>query len=256
MIGNAGQAGANSGTAREDAGRLRFDTQNDAFNFADILVEDGKRWLTTNNIHIANDYLKGNIELHVKLASRWESRKFKLVAQVAHFTNAEGRRSLHMKAVSVHDHAVRQGGNVYAALVFPRSCNAADCPQEAIASHVWLKPFRKGSKLNRDVSAMPLHLSGEAVFVLGKREVDAANVVHAKRGASIAKSLVQSVPQVGKRATKDSPGLPWQTGVEPDFADILAGLKIELFENSVVASLDEARGQRFKILDAFPSVFD
>jgi len=42
---------------------LRFDSKDDAFGFAEKVVEDSYRWLSSHNISLAHDYLQGKSEI-------------------------------------------------------------------------------------------------------------------------------------------------------------------------------------------------
>lgn len=44
MAQDSGQACADLAAARHDAGRLRFNTQNDALNYARVIAKDCRRW--------------------------------------------------------------------------------------------------------------------------------------------------------------------------------------------------------------------
>lgn len=49
--------------------RLRFDTQEDALNFARQIVEDGNRWLSNKQLDFAELYIQEKVELVVKLGA-------------------------------------------------------------------------------------------------------------------------------------------------------------------------------------------
>ena len=65
---NTRQGGASGVSISKDSGGLRFETQDDAINFGIDLTERGNNWLASNNLNVAERYLKG--DLHVVLSIR------------------------------------------------------------------------------------------------------------------------------------------------------------------------------------------
>lgn len=52
---------------KSETPRLRFDSQEGAFNYARELVEDCKHFLTTHNLNLIERYRKGEIALELKI---------------------------------------------------------------------------------------------------------------------------------------------------------------------------------------------
>ena len=85
-----GQAGALTAPRSQEAGGLRFDTQDDAFNFAKQVVEDSNRWFAkecpraylnfeANNEHagdgnfVGTGFIKRKFDHARRLIERWTS---------------------------------------------------------------------------------------------------------------------------------------------------------------------------------------
>ena len=76
-------------TRCNDAARLRFDTQDDALNFARKSVEDGRRWVRERSFSCSKDYLNNRSCINISGHTLPESNKFKFVAQIIPFTDAD-----------------------------------------------------------------------------------------------------------------------------------------------------------------------
>jgi hypothetical protein len=64
-----------------NAGRLRFDTQDDALNFARQCAEDGRRWARERGFSVEKDYLKNRNCIDLTLHSRSRPHKLKLIME-------------------------------------------------------------------------------------------------------------------------------------------------------------------------------
>ena len=161
-----------------DAGRLRFDTQDDALNFARQIVEDGRRRSSERGFSLADDYLKGRNHIHCPLywAALRHSHDFHFIAKFAPVAAAGHLKSRPRLETWLRgeDRFCGVERDPQNALVFVRSRQAAEGVQLSIPvpSIVGLEGFYEGHEVGVDVLQAVFDLVFKLDGAPGKREVE------------------------------------------------------------------------------------
>lgn len=252
-----GQADVLGGAFAQNAGDLRFDTENDALNYAKELVQRGNQWAVAQGmVPPGQDYLeaKNEIILDVKFTSGRQPRNFKLITKVIPLVNEKIQ-----PPPSEGDCFAERGG------IFQRSAHNSlmsvssktrECPQNRIASIVRLERETEGYEGRVYVRALPFDLPFEVIWIFSEGEIDALGVGSPQEDCGIAKRLIERGSKffdyVGGKGA-DSRG---KSVLELDFNNLLSGLRIEVSDKFVVARLANRLAQRFQIGEPFFSALD
>jgi hypothetical protein len=59
--------------------RLRFESHDDALNYADKLVEDGNRWLAVHELNVADRYVSGELEIRINFRARRTAEEYRFI---------------------------------------------------------------------------------------------------------------------------------------------------------------------------------
>jgi len=242
-----------------NAGRLRFDTQDDALNYAKELVKRGNEWAIAQGVRTPReDYLEAQCEivLQVQFASGRKPRDFKLVMQVVPFVDddLQGSGSL--------DNCLPEGGGILVsssnAGLVSGTCEAAHRPQNPVAvrSIVRLKSKAIVDEALVDVDALPFYFIFEVFRVSSEREVDSLCIFPSERNGRFTKGLVKREPQFLQDAGREVADFRRESVLEAQFNDLLSGLWVGMGDNFVFARLADCLHQRFKLGNAFFSAIE
>jgi hypothetical protein len=144
MVNETRQAG-DLGAGGEEAARLRFNTQNDAFNYAAQIVERGRQWAIAQGVRTPReDYLEAQCEIliHMQFIAGPQPRDFYLVMKIIPFIHDEFEGSARDRV----DNSLHERGSVLKAdpnySLVRRSGHTTHRPQNTITVlfKVWLKP--------------------------------------------------------------------------------------------------------------------
>jgi len=172
---------------------LRFDTQEDALNFAAKLVEDSKHWLAVHNLNIVKRYKEAELEIVLVCRFDSESEKFHLVlSSIPDMGSGHLKESCSLDASGPANHASPDGNNVF--MLIPVT-NFVECPQEVIASQVRLESTKERLHFFRQVLGSPEtigHLSGTS----SERECSILRIDFASSDRYSVSGIVESVPKI------------------------------------------------------------
>lgn len=238
-----------------DAGTFRFNSRHDAMHFAEVSVQNGRNWLAAHNIRITDDYLKGNVELHLDVAATSNSSKFKLISSVIPFVDTDSTRTFDIKAFSMEPGAgsiCRNSDN--SSMLFPsKSCKG---PQKTIASEIRIEPSNERAQVWVNGFAVVPNFKLKVLWVFPEREIDILSASGSEHQGSIAGGLVKRVAQIVYNSV-DLNSEGWGNWlIKSELYDFLAGLRIELLDNLVLAHLDKDVASRFDISNVFLSGID
>src|ERR1043166_6909135 len=117
---------------------LRFNSHNDALNFADKLVKDSKHWLSVHELDIVNRYKKHDLNVHVEFTSSNIAGKCHLIfgsVPVRHMKRGVPRSRYGGEAHTLSNYGHRTDGPVFIGIT-----KLVESPDEVIPSFVRLEP--------------------------------------------------------------------------------------------------------------------
>jgi hypothetical protein len=246
---------ATNGPRLDEAPRLRFESPNDAMDFARKSVEQSRRWLAARDLTVAQRYKQGHAHLTiiVEASSGMHPSKLELllcaiptVYKVAWPFNDE-RIAIRVFYKNVGNIDVKLEDK----LVFIRPRNPAHRVEQVIASAVWLECLDQADDLARDAAALATYLPVDRPGVRREREV-AVPLRGAELDGGGVDGLIKRVPQVVEAVGSNDAQPSWDRLNDPDFAQVVSGLTVKLGDWSASAAFDESLTLKFKLVDVFP----
>lgn len=244
------------GAGAQNASRLRFETQHDAFNFARQSVEEGQRFMARNGFSCSNYYLEGNCEIHLHVTSLSDSSKLKLVSHIVPFVDTNGKRASTVEPFALKNGSCILHGYVKDALVFIGGGHSAECPKQVISAKIWLEPSQKIDEIGVNISTSPFDLILKILWFLPKWKMNARYVASAQKSRPVTECLVKRVTKVGNDSRGQGANFSRHPLPQTKIDDLFAGLRIVLSDNLVSAALDKSVASLFKIDEAFFSALD
>jgi hypothetical protein len=152
---------------KADAPRLRFNSQNDALDFASHCVENGNRWLATHDIHFSKRYEEGEIDLVLELTIGADATKYHLVlfAIPPWDRQSAGRQEATTKIHPSDSHFCGQK------TVLASVTKLIECPDKVIASFVRIERAKERYDVRRDILASSFDASFKSDYIVCDREV-------------------------------------------------------------------------------------
>jgi hypothetical protein len=251
------QASALGRSLSDETVGLRFNGHDDALRFAREFAERGKEWAKLEGVRSSTEeYLEGKAEISVNLdlAIGGKSRHFKFVVKLGPPVDDEGQWTLR-----------GDDGLHEATLVFERHAEqvsvfldrkSSHSPERPIPVVVRLEVSAKVDDLRVEVAASSLDFPVKVFGVLANGEVKFVGAPGLENFARAANSLVQGVPEIVDDARRQDADLGRQASFESQLDDLVAGLRIAVCDEIIVATLDEGLADRFKIRNAFFSHID
>lgn len=241
--------------AKESSG-LRFDTSDDALDFARDCVERSKHWRARKYFNLAEDYVKGATNLVIQFRTTADPQKFCLVLRRIPSVVSEARRANDRPCFDVGavTHRRCSQGDKHA-VCFDVS-GLVETPQGLIPSLVWLEIFKEHPYPGRDVNQLPVQF---VVHVeAGGGEGERGPLVGASRmerdSASI-NGMIKSIPEVGKSILGDRRKLPRNLS-ETQLVNILTCTRVIVDDKGIWLALDEALDPSIEIIDVIPRSLD
>lgn len=127
-----------SGLQEADALGLRFNTHDDALNYADERLKDINHRLLVHKLDIVNRYKHHELNVHVEFTSSNIARKYHLVfgsVPVRHLKGGVPRNRYRGEAHTLSDYGYRADGSVFIGIT-----KLVESPDEVIPSFVRLEP--------------------------------------------------------------------------------------------------------------------
>lgn len=168
---------------------LRFDSQDDAINFASDCGKKGNRWLAANSIDFAKRYKEGDIEIVLKLrvGPCGCEHYLVLLAIPNRSGNGTGARNGHM--FDVHSSGCHANGNNDS--VFAGVASAVKCPNEIVASLVRVERAKERNDVRRDIFAATINHFVQFSSRTGNGEVGGLGVFDARNNGGGKSCLVE-----------------------------------------------------------------
>jgi hypothetical protein len=207
---------AHSQSDQSETPRLCFDSQQDALDFQAKLVQDSRDWMALNDLNFVDRYKRKEIEIVMPLCIRnneWaESNDFHLVLSAVPSVRIwHGERSTvspRRSSPSFHDGLHWPDDRVLVPVT-----QFVQCPQEVIASSVWLEPAKERLNLFRQVFG-PSDGRRHVTHVTGEGESSVSGVRFTNCDGNGIPSNIQSTSQINNHVTRDVAKLFWERSDE------------------------------------------
>lgn len=157
---------------------FRFDSQDDAINFASDCVKKWNRWLTANSIDFAKRYKEGNIEIVLKLRVGAYGCEHDLVFLAIPNRSWNGTGAGNGHVFDVHSSGCHANGNNDS--VFAGVASAVKCPNEIVTSFVRIERAKERNDVRRDIFAATLNHVVQFSSRTGNGEVGGLGVFDAR----------------------------------------------------------------------------
>jgi len=244
-----------AGSFAKEPRRLRFDSHDDALNFANKSVEDSRRLLARNKLTLRERYLKGSLELVLEFRLSGEPRDYVFVFRAIPLHNDGAGTALDNHFFGIDVGNVK--GDAKDDLMLVNAGQLTESVQSIIPSQVGLKCFYERPNLARDGwAAFLLGNWREFRFKANKWKVKTIKVVSAKTGRSSANRLIEGVPEIIDSVRKDRAKAAGYLLCEYPFVDYLAALRVNLLDWGASATSEKGFASRIKIGKVFFSPLD
>ncbi len=243
------------GSFAKDTSSLRFDTQDDALDFARQSVEHGRRWVRQRGFSCTKDYLKNRARIDISGCSLPEARKFKLVVQFVPFVDANRKSafprcdgpgllaSYNLRPAAAQRYAQNT-------LVFVWTGEGAKRIEQVVPSIVRLECPDKDYKFGVNILATCRNFIIKIFKRLTKGEVDPLRIWSTQQHGTIADCLIERVSKVVYYARGRDSHLGRNAMMETKLDDLLSGIRITVVDDVISAVLDKSIAGRFEINDA------
>src|SRR5437588_10313313 len=150
--------------------RLRFESHDDALDFANEFVERANRWLAVNDLNAANHYMRGDGEIHIAIRVRPDAEEFHLVLRAVPDGGLNNEAAAEEVCLIERDGSVTPG-NRGDDSVFIGVTEGVKCPEKIVPSFVWLERAKECRDFFGKVFTLPLYGVFKMSGVFGKGEV-------------------------------------------------------------------------------------
>lgn len=180
----------------QNAGGLRFDTKNDAFNYANELMDRLHNWAVAQGVRAPReDYLEAQCEIlvDVQFTSGRKPRDFKLVMQVIPLVDDNLQWSGRL------NNGLHKGGSILETgadyCLVRGASEVAHRPQNSVAipSIVWLKKEAIVDEELIYTNALPFHFFFEVFRVFSEREINSLSIFAPKRDSGSQKAWSRAI---------------------------------------------------------------
>jgi hypothetical protein len=157
---------------KADAPRLRFNSQNDALDFAGHCVENGNRWLVAHDIHFSKRYEEGEIDIVLELTIWADATKYHLVlfAIPPRYRQSAGGQKATTEIHSSDSHLCGQE------TVLASVTKLVECPDKVIPSFVRIERAKERYDIRRDILASSFNASFKSDHIVCDGEVGGLGV--------------------------------------------------------------------------------
>lgn len=243
----SGQAGTQSRARSNNSAGLRFDTRDDALNFARQFAQDGLRRYIKGGLSIAEAYVQNYVQFHVEVSAVAQANKFNVILRRDPFRSIEVNRPAHSERVKILDSEMVSRPNANKALVFIRTYERKSGVESWIPSLADIQILNESENFGVDVSTPSLNFKFEVIDGFPYWEVDALRVLPACQKRSIADSLIERVSKVIQDAVGGKSDGARNLAFEAQATDFFTGFVVDFVDKFVVARIAESEAKRFKI---------
>lgn len=236
------------------AARLRFDSQQDALDFAGQCVEDSVRWLVHNRINFGERYTKGEVEVVVSLGIGAPLLKqYQLVAVPLWRTSTEKPERLPVADTVCSETqervANRNGNERY---MFVSVANVIEGTEKIIPSLVRLEGAQEREKLSRNILGSTIKGVLKFFGTSGEREGGVLGVPAARGDGDSVTRLIQGSPEISSGVRRDISEGCGNGLSEFNLVDLASRkMRVRIDNYGVRLLIEESADFPFEVLDVF-----
>jgi hypothetical protein len=213
---------------------LRFDSHQDALNYAAELVQSSRDWLAINDLDVVKRYKKGELEVVLECRSRPEFNKYHLVFRsVPYVGRGHGEKSSTRDVYSVWPKCLSNGNDH---LMFIGVGDFVQCPQEIISSSVRLETAKERVDFFRNILGSP-----QCAWHVGNASSEGERAVfglaNAGSRSKSVPSIIEGTPQGDHDVGSSIGDTCWDFLRHPDFFQRMSRLFRVQLSNSLVGVL-------------------
>ena len=198
---------------------LRFDSHNDALNFADKLVKDSKHWLSVHKLDIVNRYKQHDLNVHVEFTSSNIAGKCHLVfgsVPVRHLKGGVPRSRYRGETHTLANYGHRTDGSVFIGIT-----KLVESPDEVIPSFVRLE-------LSNEFADFFRNFFGETVNSLVEFRLTVANGKVLKLPYKSEHGLIESGAEVVDNVASMPSDAAWHGLNELELVNLMNAVRVRL----------------------------
>lgn len=234
-------------SGQAEPARARFDSHDDALDYARNIVEDSNRWLATHALDIAERYKRGVLEVCVVCRSGSDAEKFHLVFCVIPDRGLDGR-AVTKELRLIEPKPARRDANGAEDRVFVGITELVQCPKEVIPSFVWLERAHEVNDIIGQVFAASVDNVLQLRCVISEGEPGGLPFPAAGNADDMT-GLVESGTKVIDGVEGDTRQSVWHGFNELELMYLLRCFRVNLSDMSVGVTLVELGNLPLKITD-------
>lgn len=254
--GQAGQDGENSGTGGNYPRGFRFNTHDDALNFARHVYENGDRFFVHSDVNVRKRYVEGHVELVVAIrgiVSRFEIHDLIFSRVPVRIDN----RDL-AKFAAGEGHPIRQDAGWNKQAMSFEVSDVVEGPEGPITPvFVRLEPHKERLDFRDHILGVPpsLKLRSDVIHGPAERESGVPFGDTTKDIRACEDGVVQGVSEVGDGIAQEMQ-VSLGHGRKLDLVEILAGIRVCLNRAGAFVLLKKGYETRIQICDVLPCMID
>jgi hypothetical protein len=238
---------------RTETKTLRFNSGQDAFDFAYHVVENSNRWLVSNSLNWPERYEKGNLHIVFNVRLGADDGQYDLV--FVHVPSgweseaAVGTRHGEILDVNVSD--IRPDGDEQPMLGPIR--HFIECPDKIVPSFVWLERAKQREDIRQQIFAStPVnYVSFQFGGAVGNGKVGVLGVGLARKNCGGKPSLVQDSSQLLSRSDSFINEVVGKRLGEFDFVSLVHAIHVWLNDTGVWFTIEKSRDPGIEVIDVF-----
>jgi hypothetical protein len=243
---------------QSDSSGLRFNSAQDALDFATNRVKEVQRRVLTNRLGFAERYNRGDFEICLCAAVGPNSEQYDLIFSGIPLAYDEAAASnVACEDVGAPEHGYA-GGNWNEwphKPVLVDVVQLVEDPNKVIPSLMRLERHKERDNFIRNIfaSSPTYDVRAEFVGTIGNWEVSVLGANRAGSDGTSVPGLVQGVSEVRNGVLGDVSNSPGDWFVKPEFKNFISGLTIYFVNKSVRVCLQEGSNFQIQICDMFLS---
>ncbi len=211
---------------------LRFDSQQDALDFADQSVQDSKNWMAFHSLDFAKRYKDAELELTLELCAGSESDKLHLI--FCAIPNGMSGNSSESNAANIDMSANHSGSNRLDDFMFICVTDFIQSAEEIIPSWVRLEPAKEKLDLLRYILASPSERVFQVGNASGEGESGKSGILNSRCNGDGVPSFVERTSEISHQVNGDIFKGRWERMSQLDLVHQMVNLiRVNLLNSDV-----------------------
>jgi hypothetical protein len=236
----------------QNSGGLRFETENDAINYARYLADYGHELFSGKTLSIIECYREQYVYLYVCGLILGDSEDFEFALRIVPNSSNTDEVDLNESPNGIYPYAAEV--NIYGqdVLVFGWIRESTKCSEQIIPAPIRLQCAQVISKLFRDATPRPVlrfQLLSKLDFAIPEREMSVSKGLRPDELGGCVNGLIQGTSQVVYKMHRVAFQDIRNCAKNSDFADYLLGMTLLVGETFNFTFLDEGIASRLKLIE-------